>query len=229
MTDPEGILEEGEIFFKSSQRGILTKDGQETDVLTGWVIVTRHPCKLPTDAQKVLNVLTSQALPLMLTNLKWMAVDRPELRHYTDVILISIKGARRGADWLGGGKRTFNFTVNRSYHHPGDYDGDKALGVYQPEIVESFENADPNLGDPQVGDALKTSYFSLHTETVNELLARVSDAPTTNPLARVHALQEYLIGGIKTASLVGQASNMHDCLLYERGLDDPETIRLAHM
>lgn len=57
FTDPEGILEEGEIFFKSSQRGILTKDGQETDVLTGWVIVTRHPCKLPTDAQKVMSLL----------------------------------------------------------------------------------------------------------------------------------------------------------------------------
>lgn len=114
-------------------------------------------------------------------------------------------------------------------HHSGDYDGDKALAIYQPEVVEFFKNADPNLGDPRVGDALKTCYFSLHTETVNELLARVPDAPTTNPLARVHALQEYLIGGIKTASLVGQASNMHDCLLYERGLNDPETIRMAHM
>lgn len=46
----------------------------------------------------------------MLKNIKWMAVDRPELRHYTDVILISVKGARRGADWLGGGKRSYSIS-----------------------------------------------------------------------------------------------------------------------
>lgn len=44
-----------------------------------------------------------------ILNLKWEAVDRPELRDYTDVILISVKGARRGADWLGGGIELLRF------------------------------------------------------------------------------------------------------------------------
>ncbi|KAF9076729.1 RNA dependent RNA polymerase-domain-containing protein [Rhodocollybia butyracea] len=192
LPDPEGILEEGEIFFKSSQRGILTEDGQYTDVLIGPVIVTRHPCKLPTDAQK------------------WKAVDRLELRHYTDVILISVKGARRGADWLGG----------------GDYDGDKALVLYQPEIVSEFKNADRKLGDPR--EDIKASYFFTHTETVAELVDRVL-VTSDNPLAQVHAFQEYLIGGIKTASGAGRASNMHDFLMYTKGYAHPETIRMAHI
>ncbi|KAJ4498650.1 RNA dependent RNA polymerase-domain-containing protein [Lentinula lateritia] len=192
LPDPEDVLEEGEVYFKSSARGLLTQDEQYTDVLVGSVVVTRHPCKLPTDAQK------------------WRAVDRPELRHYTDILILSTAGSRRAADWLGG----------------GDYDGDKALCIYQPEIVNSFSNANPNYGDPR--DDIKANCFSEHTETVAELLAGVP-ASSDNSMKRLHALQEYLIGGIRTASLVGQASNMHDFLIYTHGLKDEETIRLAHI
>ncbi|KAJ3896058.1 RNA dependent RNA polymerase-domain-containing protein [Lentinula edodes] len=192
LPDPEDVLAEGEVYFKSSARGLLTQDEQYTDVLVGSVVVTRHPCKLPTDAQK------------------WRAVDRPELRHYTDILILSTAGGRRAADWLGG----------------GDYDGDKALCIYQPEIVDSFSNANPNYGDPR--DDIKANCFSEHTETVAELLAGVP-ASSENSMKRLHALQEYLIGGIRTASLVGQASNMHDFLIYTHGLRDEETIRLAHI
>jgi hypothetical protein len=52
-------------------------------------------------------------------------VDRPELRHFTDVIVLSVKGPRRAADYLSG----------------GDYDGDKGLVIWQPELVDPFENA----------------------------------------------------------------------------------------
>ncbi|KAJ4478201.1 RNA dependent RNA polymerase-domain-containing protein [Lentinula aciculospora] len=192
LPDPECVLEEGEVYFKSSTRGLLIQDEQYTDVLVGSVVVTRHPCKLPTDAQK------------------WQAVDRSELRHYTDVLILSVKGDRRAADWLGG----------------GDYDGDKALCIYQSEIVDSFSNANPRYGDPR--DDIKAQCFSEHTETMAELLARTPATPG-NSMERLHALQEYLIGGIKTASLVGQASNMHDFLIYMYGLRHPETIRLAHI
>ncbi|KAJ3789073.1 RNA dependent RNA polymerase-domain-containing protein [Lentinula aff. detonsa] len=197
LPDPEGVLEKDEVYFKSSHRDLVLEDEQQyTDVLVGLVVVTRHPCKLPTDAQK------------------WCAVDRPELRHYTDVLIFSTKGSRRAADWLGGALVI------------GDYDGDKALCIYQPEIVDSFNNANPEYGDPR--DDIKTDCFSEHTETVAELLARMPD-PSKDSMARIHALQEYLIGGIKTASLVGQASNMHDYLIYMYGLKHPETIRLAHI
>jgi hypothetical protein len=51
--DTDGILEEGEVFFKSSHRLFRNPDGTDTDIYTGDVLVTRHPCKLPTDTQKV--------------------------------------------------------------------------------------------------------------------------------------------------------------------------------
>ncbi|THV08462.1 hypothetical protein K435DRAFT_641686, partial [Dendrothele bispora CBS 962.96] len=192
LPDPLGLLEDGEIYFKSSRRNLLNRDGSETDIVTGPVLVTRHPCKLPTDIQK------------------WTAVDKREYREFIDVIYFSTKGSRRPADYLGG----------------GDYDGDKCLLIYQPELVEPFQNADLSFADPR--DDIKEQYFSRHTETVEELLQR---APPTeeNPLARVHALQEYLLGGLKTPSLVGQASNMHDCSLYMHGPRHKDSILLAHI
>ena len=51
--DTLGILEPGEVFFKHSKNKFRTLDGLGTDVLLGTVLVTRHPCKLPTDIQKV--------------------------------------------------------------------------------------------------------------------------------------------------------------------------------
>ncbi|KAF9569288.1 hypothetical protein CPC08DRAFT_701791 [Agrocybe pediades] len=84
IPDTSGLLQEGEVFLKSSRRELLTPHG-ETDIYVGDVLVTRHPCKLPTDIQKM------------------KSVDVPELHHLTDVIIFSTKGSRRAADLLAGG------------------------------------------------------------------------------------------------------------------------------
>ena len=47
------VLEPGEIYFKSSKRNLKTPDGLEIDTVVGDILITRHPCKLPTDVQKV--------------------------------------------------------------------------------------------------------------------------------------------------------------------------------
>jgi hypothetical protein len=67
--DVLGVLQEGEIHVKSSQRCLLKQDGQKSDRIFGDILVcvdpsfrpslmcikvTRNPCKLPTDVQKVL-------------------------------------------------------------------------------------------------------------------------------------------------------------------------------
>ncbi|KAF9485277.1 hypothetical protein BDN70DRAFT_627571 [Pholiota conissans] len=85
VPDRDQVLEPGEVFFKSSRREFRTPEGMETDIYIGDVLVTRHPCKLPTDIQK------------------WKSVDKPALYHYTDVIVLSTKGNRRAADFLSGG------------------------------------------------------------------------------------------------------------------------------
>ncbi|KAI0249735.1 RNA dependent RNA polymerase-domain-containing protein [Lactifluus subvellereus] len=85
VPDVLGVLQEGEIHLKSSQRCLLRPDGQRTDRIFGDVLVTRSPCKLPTDVQRV------------------KAVFRPELDDYVDVIMFSIKGPRSLASMLGTG------------------------------------------------------------------------------------------------------------------------------
>lgn len=47
------MLEEGEVFMKSSERNLELPDGSFTDILLGDVLLARHPCKLPTDVRKV--------------------------------------------------------------------------------------------------------------------------------------------------------------------------------
>ncbi|KAH9962190.1 RNA dependent RNA polymerase-domain-containing protein, partial [Russula dissimulans] len=85
VPDILGVLEEGEIHIKSSQRSLLRLDGLRSDRVIGDVLVTRSPCKLPTDIQKV------------------KAVFKPELDSYSDVIMFSIKGPRSLASMLGTG------------------------------------------------------------------------------------------------------------------------------
>ncbi|KAK7060569.1 hypothetical protein VNI00_001335 [Paramarasmius palmivorus] len=192
MPDPFGVLEEGQIFYKSARRDLLTPDGLLTDTVLGPVLLTRHPCKLPTDVQK------------------WVAVDCPQLRDQTGIIFFSTKGSRRAADLLGG----------------GDYDGDKGLLIYDPSLVGRFVNADIKYADPRKD--IEAEHFSKATTKLHEILA-TSKPTEENPLALVRALQDYLLGGLRNVSCVGQYSNMHDFATYTMGYRDPETIRLNHM
>ncbi|GLB43650.1 putative RNA-dependent RNA polymerase [Lyophyllum shimeji] len=85
VPDPLGILEQGEIYYRSSQS--LTDPETQTlfNVVTGDVLLGRYPVRLPSDIQKV------------------KAVDRPELFKYTDVIIVSTKGNVSLASLLAGG------------------------------------------------------------------------------------------------------------------------------
>ncbi|KAI0065260.1 hypothetical protein BV25DRAFT_1913873 [Artomyces pyxidatus] len=85
VPDPFGVLEEGEIHVKASSRILQLPDGRYSDKVVGDVLVTRNPCKLPTDVQKV------------------RAVFKGELDNYTDVIVFSVKGSRSLASMLGTG------------------------------------------------------------------------------------------------------------------------------
>ncbi|KAH8114962.1 RNA dependent RNA polymerase-domain-containing protein [Phellopilus nigrolimitatus] len=195
VPDPYGVLEDGEIHIKIQGSGMgassfLGEDMLPTDVVRGKVLVTRHPCKVPTDIQKV------------------TAVERPELRQFCNVIIFSTKGKRSLASMLGG----------------GDYDGDKVIAIWQPEIVKNFRNADVSYANPPEG---LNKCFVQNTETVKELLQRVP--PTTDYDAHVHELQTFLLGSLKNQSAVGNYSVMHDNAVYEHGYFDERTKRLAYM
>ncbi|KAG6380657.1 RNA dependent RNA polymerase-domain-containing protein [Boletus reticuloceps] len=85
VPDPYGVLEEGQIHFKSSEPIINPSTGEQTDIILGDVLVSRNPTRLPSDIQKV------------------QAVAHPKLSNYVNVIVFPIKGKQSLASFLGGG------------------------------------------------------------------------------------------------------------------------------
>jgi hypothetical protein len=85
VPDPTGTLNAGEVFLQLSSQLRDEKTGIRVGQILGDVIVTRNPCGLKSDVQKV------------------KAVHCPELRMYTDIIVFSVKGETSLASQLSGG------------------------------------------------------------------------------------------------------------------------------
>ncbi|KAF5331032.1 hypothetical protein D9619_005263 [Psilocybe cf. subviscida] len=187
VPDPFGVLEEEQIFIKSSKRNLKTADGLSTDMVLGEVLVGRTPCKLPSDVRKV------------------TAVDHPYLRNYVDVIVFSVKGKRRLIDFLAG----------------GDYDGDKVLAMWDPEIVSHFQNAPDKFSVEPQGLDLS---FTRDTESGDAFLERFS---ALSEAEKTPALQRYLLGGLVSPFLIGKYSTWHSNAIYSLGYAHPRTRKLA--
>ncbi|KDR83661.1 hypothetical protein GALMADRAFT_150744 [Galerina marginata CBS 339.88] len=188
VPDTLGILKPGEVFFRSSRRQFLQRDGTESDIFIGDVLVTRNPCKLPTDIQK------------------WKSVDRPELHHLTDVIVLPTTGDRRAADFLSG----------------GDQDGDKGTFITDPKIVDQFTNAPLHFSEPPRD-------INSHFARENVQVSTFQQSTASSVDYRIRQFQKHLLAAVCTPSVVGKYSNFHDIAIYTLGYRDKETIRLAYM
>ncbi|KAJ7170306.1 RNA dependent RNA polymerase-domain-containing protein [Mycena crocata] len=190
VPDERSVLNPGEFFFKTSKCDIRTAEGLLTDTLLGDALITRNPCKLPTDVQKV---------PLHFYC--------PQLRHLTDVIICCSKGHRRAADLLSG----------------GDYDGDKALLIWDPEFVNTFHSA--------------PAHFSVEPESIADSFCKINESVKmfcertihSSPEEQIQEMQHYLLGSLHDVTKVGKYSNWHLNAIYSLGYTHPETIRLAYM
>jgi RNA-dependent RNA polymerase len=103
----------------------------------------------------------------------------------------------------------------------GDYDGDTAQIIWQPEIVEPFRNADPKYATApkEIAADTKKEDLPLRSFTDRKL----------SPEECVKELTPYLLAGLKDTSLVGVYSNWHIMATYRNGYTHEETIRLAWM
>lgn len=137
---------------------------------------------------------------------KVKAVTKPELSNYIDVIVCPVQGSRRFADILAG----------------GDYDGDKAIAIWEPAIVTSFKNA-PLCHSLPPEDLL--SNFNKDSCAVADLVQEHGLHPSMVE-ARI---QSFLLGGLQSNTQVGRYSNFHDVAVYTLGYSHMETIRLAYM
>ncbi|KAI0327690.1 hypothetical protein GY45DRAFT_1256557 [Cubamyces sp. BRFM 1775] len=85
VPDPYGVLEEGQIHFKSTRELKPPLEDLNPNILLGEVLVYRNPVRLPSDVQKV------------------TAVQHELLANYTDVIVFPTKGPCSLASKLAGG------------------------------------------------------------------------------------------------------------------------------
>ena len=136
---------------------------------------------------------------------KVKAVFHPYLLQYKNIVIFPIKGKRSLASMLGG----------------GDYDGDTAQIIWQPEIVGPFRNADERYASPP-----PMLMDDLHKEDrpLDELVGM-----KLKPEEFSKELMPYLLAGLQDTSLVGIYSNWHLTSVYKNGFFHPESIRLAWM
>ncbi|KAH9885398.1 RNA dependent RNA polymerase-domain-containing protein [Cubamyces lactineus] len=86
VPDPYGVLEEGQIHFKSTKELKPPLNDLNPNILLGEVLVYRNPVRLPSDVQKVVT-----------------AVQHELLANYTDVVVFPTKGPCSLASKLAGG------------------------------------------------------------------------------------------------------------------------------
>ena len=122
---------------------------------------------------------------LFREHIQFVAVERAELRSFLDVVVFSVKGSRSPLSLLGG----------------GDYDGDTVLLIWQPEIVNDFQNATECLGDPP-DDFIGTNFVK-EIETVTEFNQRVRNQPTAQ---KEKQLQRHLLASLAHTAVVGSYS-----------------------
>ena len=126
---------------------------------------------------------------------------------------------------LGTGKGYFIlYLITYLYIVKGDYDGDRVVCIWQPNIVEQFKNADPQFMEPPTS---LHDNFHIKNETVKEFMQRV---PTNSPINhQIQELQTVLMAPLSDLYVVGTYSTMHDNAIYSLGYSHPTTILLAWM
>jgi len=192
VPDTLGILAPDEIYVSfASEEPVDPRTGTTIPILQGDCLVFRYPCKLPTDVRK------------------FKAVNKPELSHLRDCIVLSANSelcTASPASFLAG----------------GDYDGDVATVIWDQDLVQPFTNAPDELAQPP---ADFDSNFVKQVTSVREVL----DACGGDEAMLVTNVQHFLLGSLLDEHLTGIYSTLHDNSVYTRGCGHPETMRLAHM
>ncbi|KAG9019609.1 hypothetical protein FRB90_012455 [Tulasnella sp. 427] len=183
-------LKPGEVFFRSSQQCGLVDDPLMADgIVRGDMIIFRYPIRTPSDGRLV------------------KAVDYPNLRNFTDVLLFSTLGDRSGASILAG----------------GDYDGDTIHMVTEPRLVTKFKNSSLKYADPPDG-------FEGYLEKVASRGREVMDCLSSlNEAERVRELQMILLEPLSREKLYGRYSTLTDIATYIYGYDSDMTHYLSYM
>ncbi|KAG6878032.1 hypothetical protein C0993_000572 [Termitomyces sp. T159_Od127] len=189
VPDPLGVLKEGEVYYRSSVPIINSETQDVFNVLTGNVLLGRYPVRLASDIQKA----------------SVMAVDRPELSRWVDVLVVSTQGEKSFASMLSG----------------GDYDGDKVFILFSNSLLENFKNKPVTPIPPNFMD----DNFQKHPIRVKQFAERVS---ALAPREAQKAFADVLMFDIDDKKF-GLYSTWQDYAIYEYGYEDSRSERLAYI
>ena len=134
--------------------------------------------------------------------------------------MFSTEGKRSPLSFLGG----------------GDYDGDTVVIIWDPDLVNSFVNADPKYANPPSGSDFTKCFsrsnrkgantpksiddcFQKDNESVLSFLQRIRDSDEE---LKTVEMQMLLMNSLAQESMVGICSNFHDKVSSDR------TSRLLH-
>ncbi|KAF3139511.1 hypothetical protein TWF703_003700 [Orbilia oligospora] len=187
VPDPSGKLKKGQVYlrFGPESKFIDPKTMMAIDVLKGDVLVGRNPAHFASDIQKV------------------TAVDVPELRFLTDVIVFPAdpeSNDRSLADYLSG----------------GDYDGDRVWTCWDQRLVGEFEGE--FVHGPSTVDMV--GYFEPERKMMWD-----DFGPDESPEAFPNFLQHHL----KTAmneELLGQCTSLFEKVVYKNYHDKRGVLNL---
>jgi RNA-dependent RNA polymerase len=117
---------------------------------------------------------------------------------------------------------SFFISIKTAQQCIGDYDGDKAVAIWQPEIVTTFQSAPLHYSIPP--PTLMENFKKDTSSAADFLNCHSHDLQSATP-----DLQAFLLAGLQDTSSVGKYSNFHDVAIYTLGYSHEDTIRLAYM
>ncbi|EGX51541.1 hypothetical protein AOL_s00054g240 [Orbilia oligospora ATCC 24927] len=188
VPDPSGKLKKGQVYlrFGPESKFIDPKTMMAIDVLRGGVLVGRNPAHFASDIQKV------------------TAVDVPELRFLTDVIVFPAdpeSNDRSLADYLSG----------------GDYDGDRVWTCWDQRLVGEFKGE--LVHGPSTVDMV--GYFEPERKMMWEDFGGSDESPD--------AFSNFIQKHLETAmdeELLGQCTSLFEKVVYNNYGDERGVLNL---
>lgn len=141
-----------------------------------------------------------------------MAVHNAQLSMYSsglDVLVLPARGSIAPASLLSG----------------GDFDGDIAMVLFCPDIVNAFKPPSPqDSAGPNIG-----AYFTTDTLDTNSLLAELHIHNRKGEEEANNYLKRHLLESLRHTRYVGIYGRLHENAVYEKGFASDDAINLAHM
>ena len=140
------------------------------------------------------------------------AVHSAQLSTYSsglDVLVLPSRGSIAPASLLSG----------------GDLDGDTAMVLFCPDIVNAFKPASPQ--DSTCSDI--EAYFTVDTLDTKSLLDELYMHNSNGEEAANQYLKRHLLESLRHTQYVGIYGRLHENAVYKKGFASDEAITLAHM